>query len=94
MTCNFNIAWVGPCKNEIPCAEHASLKCVSCGSTATKECDETGQFCCGAPLCNECEHTICEDGSNGLVISYLPEGYKAHCKKNEQVYTSWYMRGI
>ena len=99
--CKFQIAWVGQCKEETisdndMCPKHALKTCVSCGKPATHECDSTGQFVCGAPLCDDCEHTICEDGTNGGVGFYktskLPDGYREHCKKSEQVYTLWYMR--
>ena len=40
------------------CTQHAAVKCCVCGEQATHECDHTGQFVCGAPLCNNCEgHT-------------------------------------
>jgi hypothetical protein len=51
---------------------------------------------CGALLCDECEHTIAEDGTNGGIGFYrtspLPEGFKEHCKKADQVYKPWYVR--
>lgn len=98
--CKFIEAWMGQCKKEADesgfCEEHRKEKCVSCGAQATHECDETGQFVCGAPLCEDCEHTIAEDGTNGGVgffqVSPLPEGFKEHCKKTEQVYLPWYER--
>lgn len=96
VTCGFSEAWIGECKNDCPCEKHANLKCVSCGAKATRSCEETGQFCCGAPLCDECEHTIAEDGTNGNIgffrTAKFPDGYKEHCKKSEQVYQPWYMR--
>jgi hypothetical protein len=95
--CGFSEAWVGNCKNPKPCCKHAKLVCVSCGNPATHSCDETGQFVCGANLCDECEHTIGADGTNCGVgfnadSSLLPEGYNMHCKKTEQVYLPWYSR--
>lgn len=67
--CKFDIAWVGTCTetNTIGseyCKEHTGLKCVVCKERATNDCDETFQFVCGAPLCDNCEHTII-NGSNG-----------------------------
>ena len=92
--CGFIIAWVGPCKNPKPCPEHSSMKCCSCGAPATHSCGETGMFVCGAPLCDDCEHTIAADGTNGGIGFYqtspLPDGYKSHCKKTEQVNKPWY----
>lgn len=95
--CNFNNAWVGTCNNsgDPYCKEHAELKCVSCGNQATKTCDSTGQFVCGAPLCDDCEHTIFQNGTNGGIgfnAAQPPEGMKSHCKKTEQVFKPWYER--
>jgi hypothetical protein len=95
--CNFNIAWVGKCKKPAVkngrCEEHADLVCASCGAPATHSCEETGQFVCGASLCDDCEHTIAGDGTNGNIGFYrtapLPEGMKEHCKKTEQVNFPW-----
>lgn len=97
--CNYGKAWVGGCKTEVSssgdrCKEHADIKCASCGSDATRECDETGQFVCGAPLCDNCEHTISKDGTNGGVgfnAQDPPKGMKAHCKKTEQQHSPWYV---
>lgn len=89
--CNYSKSWIGRCKNEKPCKEHSDLKCVSCGELATHDWAETGQFVCGFPLCDNCEHTIYPDGTNGgigLNHQRLPEGLKLHCKKNEQKYKS------
>jgi hypothetical protein len=96
--CGFGIAWVGRCTNTKPCDDHRSLTCVSCGSIATHQCSETGQFVCGAPLCDNCEHTTAQDGSNGNIGFYrsspLPEGYNEHCKKSDQVYLPWVDRDL
>jgi len=100
MKCRFIKAWIGQCKNDAIegefCKEHADLKCCSCGAQATHECDETGQFVCGAPLCDNCEHTIAKDGTNGGIgfirTSPLPKGYKSHCRKDAQIYQPWYAR--
>ena len=98
--CKYVIPWVGKCGEKCAegldrCERHQE-KCVSCGNPSTHGCDETGQFVCGGPLCDDCEHTIAEDGTNGGVGFYrtspLPDGYKIHCKKGTQVYTPWYTR--
>ena len=97
--CKFVKAWIGQCKNDADesgyCEEHKEIMCVSCGAKATHECSETGQFVCGFPLCDDCEHTNCENGTNGNIgffrTSKLPEGYKDHCKKSEQKYFPWYV---
>ena len=94
MKCEYQIAWSGPCGKE-NCAEHALKKCISCGEKATRDCDETGQFICGAPLCENCEHTITEDGTNGGIgfnAQKPPEGMSHHCKRSEQRYKPWYAR--
>jgi hypothetical protein len=92
--CKYSLAWRGDCGNETKegdyCSEHSEIKCCSCGNQATHECHETGSFVCGAPLCGECEHTICENGCNSGAPR--PEGLKGHCKIEEQVYKPWYMR--
>ena len=55
--CGFDIAWVGNCKSTDlfengQCEKHQNL--CSCGKLATRECDHTGQFVCGRPLCDTC----------------------------------------
>ena len=94
--CGFGQAWVGPCKNPKPCEKHAALECVSCGAPATRSCDETGQFVCGEPLCDHCEHAIFPDGTNGGIgfnAAALPEGLpRRHIRKDAQVFTPWYSK--
>jgi len=98
--CKFNQAWIGECGKPTVdgseyCKEHKDEKCCSCGSQATRSCSETGQFVCGAPLCDDCDHTTFPDGTNGGIgfnEQKLPEGMKRHCKKTEQKYTPWFMR--
>jgi len=96
--CKFNKAWIGRCKNEADesgfCEEHKFLKCCSCGTQATHECDETGQFVCGFPLCDDCTHNTHPKGHNGGVgfnAHKWPEGMKLHCKKSEQKFSPWYV---
>jgi hypothetical protein len=46
-------------------------------------------------LCDNCEHTIYEDGTNGGIgfnAQRPPEGMKTHCEKKHQIYAPWYMR--
>ena len=85
-TCKFLIAWIGLCKKPASvngfCEEHSKEKCSSCGEQATHSCYETMGLVCGAPLCDNCEHTICENGCNSG--AKLPDGYKWHCKKDAQ----------
>jgi len=97
--CRFDKAWVGKCDKPADesgfCEEHKGVKCVSCGAQATHECPETGQFVCGAPLCDDCEHTNYTNGTNGGIgffkVSERPEGMKEHCKKSEQKCFPWYV---
>ena len=97
--CKWNMAWVGRCKNPAIegsgfCKDH-QRQCSSCGVPATHECDETGKCVCGYPLCDDCEHTIFPDGTNGGVgfnVHRLPDGMKTHCKKTEQRFKPWYAR--
>ena len=93
VTCSFDRAWIGRCGNDAEnglCEEHKGVKCCSCGKQATRECSETMQLVCGAPLCDDCEHTIRDNGYNSG--GELPKGLKGHCKKSEQVYKPWFMR--
>ena len=87
--CNFIKAWIGKCKEESIlgtgyCSEHTGLVCVSCGSTATRECAETMGMVCGAILCDTCEHKIADNGCNSYNC-----GSKGHCKHDEQEHYSW-----
>lgn len=92
--CKFNLAWVGNCNESTTdndlCDKHKKEKCCSCGEQATRECSETMGLVCGAPLCDNCEHTIRKNGCNSG--AELPEGLKGHCKKDEQVYKLWMER--
>lgn len=97
MTCGIKLAWSSStCQHEEPCEQHKDKKCRSCGAPATHECGETGQFVCGALLCDECEHAITPEGTNGgigfFALEKLPEGWKDHIKKTDQKYVPWYMR--
>lgn len=91
--CSFQVAWRGACGEKVEdgeyCPAHQNVTCCSCGEQATHECNETAILVCGAPLCNDCEHTIQSNGCNSG--GQHPEGLKGHCKKDEQVYKPWYM---
>ena len=55
--CTFDLAWRGQCKATCEgsvCTQHAAVKCRVCGEQATHECDHTGLFVCGVPLCKNC----------------------------------------
>lgn len=95
--CKFDRAWIGACGKPTAttfCDEHSKEKCCSCGGQATRECDETGQFVCGFPLCNDCEHSIAPDGTNGGVGFYstLSPEQKTHVKRVNQIFKPWYTR--
>jgi len=89
--CKYSLAWIGYCNkhadNSCICEEHKKEVCSSCGKQATHQCEETMGLVCGAPLCDECEHTLCDNGCNGG--GNYPPHLKGHCKKTEQVYKSW-----
>lgn len=93
MKCKFTEAWVGRCKKNSDeskyCEKHKDIKCVSCGKQATHACHETMGLVCGSPICDDCEHTIYENGCNSGAP--LPKNHKSHCKKTEQVYKPWYI---
>lgn len=93
--CNFMDGWAGQCKNEnVPgenyCSKHFNLKCCVCDKQATHSCAETMGFVCGAPLCDDCEHTIQSNGCNSG--GDLPPGLGSHCRKTEQVYKPWFVQ--
>lgn len=96
--CIFDVSWIGRCKNEATdnnfCFVH-HLACASCGAPAIRDCDETGQLVCGAPLCDGCEHTTRSDGTNGGIGFYetapLPAGMRSNVRKTDQVFKPWYM---
>lgn len=90
--CGFHTEWVGHCtKDKQTCKKHKGLVCSSCGAPATRECGETMGLVCGTPLCDDCEHTIQSNGCNSR--GTLPHGYNNHCKKDAQVYKSWFEDG-
>jgi len=70
ITCGYDLAWVGRCKNspvdgEIFCKEHINKKCVMCGEQAYRECPTASSLLCGAPLCSHCRHDCM--GNKGYV---------------------------
>lgn len=100
--CRYAEAWRGNCKEPADesgfCEKHKGIKCVSCGAQATHDCPETGQLVCGAPLCDDCEHTTAMEGTNGNIgffrTSPLPEGMKEHCKRCDQKVFPWYVTSL
>ena len=70
-TCKWDRAWIGRCKEPVMkdglCAEHAPLRCCSCGAQATHDCEHTGiQFVCGYPLCDGCTHGTPDPKNPGI----------------------------
>ncbi len=68
--CKFDICWVGRCKGQAThgefCEKHSETRCCVCHQQAVTECDHTGQFVCGAPLCANCEgHTDTSQSPGG-----------------------------
>lgn len=59
--CQYQLAWQGQCNADCAdrfCTVHQQVTCSVCWEQATHECEHTGQFVCGAPLCDNCEgHT-------------------------------------
>lgn len=56
--CRYYPCYQNQCKNECDgefCVKHAGKKCRVCGEQAAHECNHTGQFVCGVPLCDNCE---------------------------------------
>jgi len=94
ITCRFKSAWGRECGKMADdsgfCEKHKNIKCVSCSEQATHLCSEQSWFVCGAPLCDNCEHTIMDNGH--CCGGNLPEGLGEHCKKSEQVYEPWYYK--
>lgn len=97
--CGYIRAWGAPCqgppiKGGTRCEAHSNMVCISCGEPATHACDETGEFLCAFPLCDNCVHATFPDGTNGGVgfnAQKLPDNLrKRHIKKTEQVYSPWY----
>lgn len=92
--CGFGLAWLGLCQEPATetgrCEKHSNISCSSCGAPATRECDETMGLVCGAPLCDDCEHTICENGCNSGASR--PAGLGMHCRKSDQKHLPWYMQ--
>lgn len=69
--CVWDEAYLGRCKQEaLPgtpalCAKHSDKPCSTpeCNGVAVKTCDFAGQFVCGYPLCEHCEHWSKSDRS-------------------------------
>jgi hypothetical protein len=58
--CQYDLAYRGPCgrptaPGQAFCAEHASLRCVSCGQQAVRQCDYAASYVCCLPLCEVCD---------------------------------------
>jgi hypothetical protein len=55
MSCGIRLAWSDrTCDGGSHCYHKGT--CVGCGAPATRECSFSGQFVCGAELCDSCKH--------------------------------------
>lgn len=87
--CIFVEAWCGKCNKpgEPFCENHNHLVCCVCGSSATHTCDATaGSFVCGAYLCDDCEHELDANVTNGFNFR--------HCRKKDQKYKPLYEQEV
>ena len=86
--CRYSIAWQGACKTECEgdiCEKHTKVVCCVCGHQATNECNHTGQFVCGAPLCNNCEgHTDASKPSGGWGFQNHSHRQRAQAQEGKQ----------
>lgn len=53
------------------CVKHKKEKCCVCSNQATNECNYTGQFVCGARLCDNCEEGADGDSTKGLGWGFI-----------------------
>lgn len=71
--CKYKLAWTH-CENEADetglCATHKNIPCCVCGKPSTGQCMHTGQFVCGAPLCDDCIGTG-GDSTKGLGWGFI-----------------------
>ena len=86
--CLFIKAWCGRCTKDCGdsgyCEEHGAMKCVVCGEQATHDCDYTGQFVCGFPLCANCEGRELRPDDEGYTTSRgLGWGFMNHVHKRK-----------
>lgn len=87
--CKFDEAWVGKCRSQNLegsefCEKHSKTKCCVCAEQATNECSHTGQFVCGAPLCDNCQgYTDTSKGSG--VWGFMNHGHRRKETSNAKV---------
>jgi len=93
-TCIYDPCWQNRCGKPTVngtsfCESHHGKKCVVCGEQATRECNFTGQFCCGAPLCDNCEDYEMEVNFMGTkdhgAWGTLRHGHRKKIKPAEEV---------
>lgn len=84
--CKFDRAWVGRCNAVTSqgdfCDVHLQTKCCVCGNQADHECNHTGQFVCGAPLCPSCEGYVDRDKSGGS-WGFMNHGHRKKESRND-----------
>lgn len=57
------------------CPQHSGVTCESCGAPAVEECNYTGQFVCGTPLCRDCEG-FNEEGKPGGAWGFMNHSHR------------------
>ena len=57
------------------CIKHTEKKCCVCGDQAVRECNHTGQFVCGYPLCRNCEG-FTDDKKSGGTWGFMNHGHR------------------
>lgn len=77
--CPYYPAYSGRCnaiKGESGfCSRHNGKACSVCGEQATRECNHTGQFVCGAPLCPDCEGYV-DSSKSGGAWGFMNHGHR------------------
>lgn len=81
MKCRYDRAWCGACGRPCDdgsdiCSAHKLERCCVCNAQATHECAYTGQFVCGAPLCDSCIQGDDGDSTKGLGWGFIGHTHK------------------
>ncbi|HEX9996698.1 MAG TPA: hypothetical protein VGB45_06115 [Abditibacterium sp.] len=77
MICTYLIGHDFPCTQPATgahCTHHASMRCVSCHSLATHNCQHLKSNICGQALCDECQHVELPNGANGQFYNHARKG--------------------
>lgn len=62
------------------CDKHQGIKCCVCGAQSTNQCNYTGQFVCGAELCDDCEEGNAGDSTQGLGWGFVGHNHRRKIK--------------